>query len=357
MCKDRQAKKYRLEKLNEIEKLFLASLLPMVSSGFIGIKELGRLIQTNKATNDAVAKNQAIWATVYNQMLQRYRMVNVIPKQILENKGHRWVVRLLSPKKRVPGPPPHHPLPNPSHDENNLVLFGNLSYNRGHQNTNVGFSITGEELKPLLIDGRVYIGFGNGPLPMEDAVIERTYRDKDGYRARISLAGLHPETIRLRVQLLRLGCMKTCCVYEPNSIEAVCENSPSLRSLRALVEPRTLDDLDFDNGLCSGWIGLEKPPWAERLSLQDSPQANRIRARFPYSVSFRAEVEISVHCRKTVISGVFFYATKTPMESMQVSYDFYSEHERWDHHNNHGVTVAHILSELYCPDDSEETHN
>eukprot|EP00536_Pseudo-nitzschia_multiseries_P015505 jgi/Psemu1/42816/gm1.42816_g len=214
MLKGRQAKKRRLEALNEIEKLFLASLLPMVSSGYIGVHELGRLAQMKKATNAAVIENQAIWAWVYGQMVQAYKMIHFIPKQILDNKEHKT-------------PSTYLPLPNPSNDENSLVVFGDLSHNRDHRKTH----------------------------------------------------------------------------------------------------PRALHDLDFDHGSCSGCIGLEKPPWTERLSLQDSAQAN----------------------------PGYFSVIKTPMESMQVSYDFYSEHERWDHHNNHGVTVAHILSELHCPDDSEET--
>ena len=62
----RQVKRRRL--IADGNDLFISSLLPIVNSGYISTKDLGRLAQTNKVMKRAVIDGEAIWVSLYKQM-------------------------------------------------------------------------------------------------------------------------------------------------------------------------------------------------------------------------------------------------------------------------------------------------
>eukprot|EP00536_Pseudo-nitzschia_multiseries_P018275 jgi/Psemu1/228389/e_gw1.2330.6.1 len=299
-------------------------------------------------------------------------MSHVIPKGIIDQRGYRWLVRNSSNATQ--------PLEAPSHTENDLVLFDHLSCNSDENNDELqkvscGFSITGEELRPLLIDGTVRTGFPT-PIVVADAMmLEREYFQ--GLRLHFRVLFCPTEC---HVRILRLRDMKSCCVYryEPNDSGSDFEKHPSVypldRSNIFHLDNLSIDELNFEEDFGSGRINLfddtdfsekasvgsfeEASVGKRRLSFQNSPQANAIKARFPYWFIFEATLNIGVSVdRKIVITGVSLDVRKTHSDEDWCPIAlFHNEGEDREGRAapNNGVTIAHVLSELYCPEESDD---
>lgn len=150
---------------------------------------------------------------------------------------------------------------------------------------------------------------------------------------------------------------------------------PMLRPLNRTINPiyfkkLSNDDLDLQTDVIAGHINMfdgvadhDEERWykGERrgLPLQDSAGASSIKVRFPYLFSFYSDVAINISLdKRIVITGFSLEARKKLFHDADWwSIAFYDEAlpSIIDIScSNNGVTVAHILSELYCPDDSDD---
>ncbi|OEU11935.1 hypothetical protein FRACYDRAFT_245059 [Fragilariopsis cylindrus CCMP1102] len=368
----RQAKRRRL--IADENDLFFSSLLPIVNSGYISTKDLGRLAQTNKVMKTAVIDDKAIWVSLYKQM---NGVEYGIPKEILDKVGHMWLVIQMqkkTPPARSLAPPTHtendlvlqennlpaRSLAPPTHTENDLVLIGEM------------FSITGEDLIPFLNTGGIEFNFDE-PIIVADAeminmcpVLDELYgNDK---RREVGPTDIPwRKTIDFQVRLLRLGDMKSCCCcfFDPESNEFMPEEwqYTSLRPLDLSLDPSKwnnsdIDKLDFGRNINEGFGRICSGFFAEKgLPLQDSVQAKEIKARFPHRFCFLANMTFGVSLnKKIIITGCSIYSQKAGEVNGNWSIEFQNEGEEEEGYEeegktNNGVTVAHILSELYCPED------
>lgn len=375
MCAVRE-KSCRPEAAADGKDLTISSLLPIiVNSGYIGIQDVGRLARTNSAMNTFIMDNENIWASLCNRMYQKYEMTHVLPKEVIDNRGHRWFVRKFL-KNTVSENPSILPLSAPTHNENDFVLFGDLSYNPDKSNNEFhkvgrGFSIAGGKLRPLLTDGKVDISLSD-PITVADAMrSDQIFRYPD--HIPVCPTECHLKSMKLRVCLLRLRDMKSCCVYEPNTTEPMFGKYPMLRPLDRTINTLHFnklsnDDLDFQTDTIAGHINMfdgaaDQGRWFEGeergLPLQDSAGANSITLRFPYLFSFYSDVAINVSLdKKIVITGFSLEARKKLLHDAEwLSIAFYDETPIGIEDtscSNNGVTVAHIMSELHCPDDSDD---
>lgn len=87
-----------------------------------------------------------------------------ISKQIQEKFGHQTLFKQLQKRgvsltKPSSPPLPPLPMPPPTHNEDDLMITGEFIFSRtpySHERETRGFSITGEALRPLLIEGKVF---------------------------------------------------------------------------------------------------------------------------------------------------------------------------------------------------------
>ncbi|OEU11420.1 hypothetical protein FRACYDRAFT_245973 [Fragilariopsis cylindrus CCMP1102] len=344
----------------------------LLTIGCISIKGLGRLAQTNKVMKTAVIDDEAIWVSLYKQM---NGVEYGIPKEILDKVGLMWLVIQMQKKS-----PPARSLAPPTHTENDLVLIGEMSYNSDKEN-NIShkvtrrFSITGEDLKHFLNTGNIDVNFYEPIIVADAEMISRKYamliesNKFDDYDKRREVG---PTDIRWRknidfqARLLRLGNMKSCCCcfFDPEFPEFMPEewHYPSLRPLDLSLNPSNwnnndIDKLDFGRGKEKGRIDISGFFAEKGLPLQDSVQAKEIKARFPHRFCFGASFWFDVSLnKKIVITGLSIFALKACIFNDNSTILFEDEGRGEDEedeeegNSNNGVTVAHILSELYCPE-------
>ena len=217
--------------------------------------------------------------------------------------------------------------------------------------------------EPIIVSDAEIISRENAML------IESNELDEYGRRREVGPTDIRwRKNIDFQVRLLRLGDMKSCCCcfFDPEFPEFMPEEwqYPLLRPLDLSLDPSKwnnsdIDKLDFGRDINEGFGGICSEFFVERgLPLQDSVQAKEIKARFPHRFCFLANMTFGVSLnKKIIITGCSIYAQKACNFNDNSIILFVDEGEEEEEegyeeegYSNNGVTVAHILSELYCPE-------
>lgn len=322
------------------QELFPAAMSIVVKNCVIDAAGLGKLIQTSKK-NRRVMRSDDTWAPL---CLHMWPNTASVPKEVIARHGgfRVWYKhRLFSVAQPDFGEPPK--LDPPSVTANDLILL--VDFKKKGKSLFSG-SVTGDELLPLLTNGKMTIS-NNSNEPAVLGEVESWGNSSDGFKA-FGPKDYNGEDYDASMQLVRLTDSHTCCVFErtlrwPDIIapEAAVERGPP--------GPAIIDWEDASIGYLGWGDGVHDTK--KGLPLRKTAAAGQIRNRFPAPFAFQVTPRLHIMPGKEIENGkcdLFIEAASFDIEA--VKYEEEDDRVRFDSEKEsrkHGVTLLHLLGELH----------
>ncbi|OEU14847.1 hypothetical protein FRACYDRAFT_241404 [Fragilariopsis cylindrus CCMP1102] len=324
----------------------------LANNGCVDVHDLGTLAQTNKSMRKVIRKDKK------ELFILAFQQTYGIPRHIQEKIGRRCLLKQLG-KKTIRTQKPSFPqIPLPNLTEDDFMLTGELYFNNRNGNHRPrlvrGFCITGEKLSEFFEEDSWEIEHKfDDPINLSNAEIRQDDCTYWGGEPGYVSVGPSYESLKMlancvNIRLVRFSDMKSCCIHNGTCRRPVLRTLPTLKPLdrsksaKYIAKLGDINKLDFDVGTQAGFADLHSdrihPPFQSTL------RAAEIGMRFPYNYFFNVELElIATPERKIAIAGFSLQVHKEVNEDGDCH-----PFDETDEFPNNGVTIGHLLSELYC---------
>jgi hypothetical protein len=342
-------------KLNDVTQL-------LVDSGYVSIVDIYNLSQTCKDMCRATTYRQSIWKSI---CLQEFPSgTRQIPPMIVQEKGYKWLYRewkssIHSSEGRRKRAKVYVPLPPPRLSADQMVFYIHINGQNDRPLHNIPVCVTGNDLLPLLNDGKMTYCF---PAPV---LVPISKNDFDGKTKTVN------NKLHVRIHFLSLLDASMCCVYNERTL------SPWRTHEDAYLDDvnhRSVDTTpDKSHTIASAGVSKFKSHQSKYvdlgptdvatyrncdLQLRNSPAASEIKQRLfcTTTIVFRVGLHLADESDNTYsnqadctsdksfisINGLYIEVMK--YERLQNSCTLFESVQKDD--KDGGVTLLHYLSEL-----------
>ena len=252
-------------------------------------------------------------------------------------------------------------IPPPNLTKDDFMLTGEFYFNYRNENHRPrrlvrGFSITGESLSEFFEEDSWEIEYEfDDPINISNAEIHQDECTYGGGKPGYVSVGPSSESLKMlvdcvNIRLVRFSDMKSCCIHNSTRRRPELRKEPTVKPLdrsksaKYIAKLGEINKLDFDVGTQAGFADL----CSDRIHppFQSTLRAAEIRMRFPYNFFFNVNVHlIATPERKIAITGFSLQVYKEDEDEDCLDCHPFNE---IDELPNNGVTIGHLLSELYC---------
>lgn len=324
----------------------------LANNSCVDVHDLGKLAQTNKSMRKVIRKDKE------ELFILAFQQTYGIPRHIQEKIGRRCLLKQLRKKTILTQKPsfPQIPLPNLTKDD--FMLTGEFYFNYRNENHRPrlvrGFSITGESLSEFFKEDSWEIEYEfDDPINISNAEIHQDKGTYGGGKPGYVSVGPSSESLKMladcvNIRLVRFSDMKSCCIHNGTRRCPELRREPTVKPLdrsksaKYIAKLGEINKLDFDVGTQAGFADL----CSDRIHppFQSTLRAAEIGMRFPYNFFFNVGVHlIATPERKIAITGFSLQVYKEDEDGT-----VYRPFHETDESPNNGVTIGHLLSELYC---------
>lgn len=331
----------------------------LVNSSYVGVHDLGRLVQLSKSMKIAIYKDKNLFAIAFEHT---YGM----PRDIQDMFGRRRLLQQLGNKEIYSTEPEHPPILPPGLSQTDVILTGELYFH--YHDKKRRQLVRGFASSRILSDfyrkdkGTIQVYFEDPVILSDVNIYTEPIRGYDG-DVKPGFVSLYPsykamKKCSLHIRLIRRSDTKSCSIHYDNSSGPICRVKPKVMPLdrskdaEKVAESDDINKLDFESGTKCGYIDLQSDEYA--LPFKKTAKAALLKSRFPYSICFQAGLDLKVNSEKKItVIGFDLKAYKfvgedhgwVPFEEESRSLRYSSRAERVEYPNN-GVTVGHVLSDL-----------